>query len=99
MSALDVLVLLPLIPALPILVTWWLPWEKWVPWEKIPKAFFGPYIFYGAFASWYFRFDRWITLIAIVWGVILCILAVREKVIKSRSMTGPGGLANGTTRK
>jgi|SRR5579859_4118424 len=99
MSTLDVIVLLPLIPALPILVTWWLPWESWILWARIPKALLGPYILYAAFASWYFQFDRWITLIVIVNGVVVCVLAVRERVRKTKSMTEPESLSNGTTGK
>jgi len=79
MSTLDILVLIPLIPALPILVTPLYPWEYSIPWEKIPKAFLGPYIMYAAFAAAYFKFDPSIAIAAAVFGAALSIWAVVEK--------------------
>lgn len=80
MTTLDVVVLLPVIPALLILFTWWLlPWDRWIPLEKIPKAFLGPYIMYAAFAAAYFKFGSWVTVAVAVLGAALSIWAVVEK--------------------
>jgi hypothetical protein len=59
MSVTDLLIALPLIPIAPIVITWWLPWEKWIPdnWGNVPKAvknITGPYFLYVSFAWWYF---------------------------------------------
>jgi hypothetical protein len=32
----DVVLLVPLIPVLAILISWWLPWERWL-FERSPK--------------------------------------------------------------
>jgi hypothetical protein len=50
MSTLDVLILIPLIPAAPLVITWWLPWERWLS-EEVPKYLLGPYLLYAAFAA------------------------------------------------
>ncbi len=50
MSAIDWLILAPAIPAIPIFVTWWLPWER-IPWAKLPKAVVGPYALYLFFVA------------------------------------------------
>jgi O-antigen ligase len=50
----DVLVFIPLIPAIPVIATWFLPWERWIP-KRIPKKIIGPYLLYCAFALWYFK--------------------------------------------
>ena len=71
----DVLILIPLIPALPILVTWFLPWERWVL-DKIPGKILGPYILYGAFAGWYFGLPWWGVSIFALWGIIVLGLAI-----------------------
>jgi small-conductance mechanosensitive channel len=80
MSALDVLVLIPVIPLVLILASWTLPWESWIPWDRIPKAVLGPYLLYAAFASWYFEFDRWLIPMAVVAGVAISVWAVVEKI-------------------
>lgn len=54
MKTLDVLVFIPLIPALPVLATWYLPWERWIP-TKLSKSVIGPYLLYCAFGAWYFK--------------------------------------------
>lgn len=51
----DVLVLVPAIPALVLVITWWLPWERWFPWSRVLGFPFVVYAAYLAFASWYFR--------------------------------------------
>jgi hypothetical protein len=37
----DVLIVIPLIPRAPVVITWWLPWESWIP-KKIPQYVLGP---------------------------------------------------------
>lgn len=82
MSALDWAILTPAIPAIPLFITWWLPWEKWIPWEKIPKAFLGPYALYLSFVIWHFdpkkrwwAFGTWAVI-----GVLISVLAIIQKV-------------------
>jgi len=76
-STLDVVILVPLIPAAPIFLTPWLPWERWVPWGKLPKAVLGPYLLYAAFAAWYFQLQWWFALgMALVGGVVSVIAAL-----------------------
>ena len=73
----DVLVFVPLIPALPVLITWYLPWERWIP-KKIPKAILGPYLLYCAFGSWYFKMPWWLVAVVVIWGIAISVIAVYE---------------------
>src|ERR1700739_1946552 len=57
-KAVDVLILIPLIPALPVVATWFLPWEDWIP-RKVPKRILAPYLLYCTFAAWHFGFPWW----------------------------------------
>ena len=75
MTATDLLVLLPVVPALPVVVTWWLPWERWIPWVKFAHLI-GPYLLYGAFAAWYFGVPWWAALICAIAGVVLSVVAI-----------------------
>ena len=77
----NVLVFIPLIPALPVLVTWYLPWERWLP-EKVPMRFLGPYLLYCGFAAWYFEMPWWAVSLAAIFGVIASAAAVREALSK-----------------
>jgi hypothetical protein len=63
---------------LPILVTWYLPWERWVP-SKVSKSIIGPYLLYCAFAAWYFKMPPWLVVVVSLCGVIVCVIAVFEK--------------------
>jgi hypothetical protein len=80
MTSVDLLVLIPVIPALPILVTWWLPWERWIPWDELPKDALGPYVLYLSFAAWYFNLPKWCVALILVAGVVLLVMAVRERI-------------------
>jgi len=82
MSALDVLILVPVLPLAPILITWWLPWEKWIPWGKLPKAILGPYVLYLSFAAWHFGLSKWLVFLALTTGAVLSIIAILEEVRK-----------------
>lgn len=77
MSTLDVVIAIPLIPLAPILITWWLPWERWIPWGKLPKSVLGPYCLYAAFAAWHFKV-WWALFVASLVGLFLCLAAVVE---------------------
>lgn len=79
MSAVDVLILAPLIPLAPILITWWLPWERWIPWAKLPKAVLGPYVLYLSFAAWHFDFPKWLVVLTLVVGGILSVVEKARK--------------------
>jgi hypothetical protein len=55
LTTIDILILVPVIPALPIVMTWPLPWERWIRWDELPAGFVGPYLLYCAFAAWHFH--------------------------------------------
>ena len=84
MSTLDVVILIPTLPAFPILATIWLPWERWIPWGKIPKTVLGPYLLYLAFAAWHFKVG-WPGGIPLVAGIVVTIWAIHEKVQARRA--------------
>jgi hypothetical protein len=79
MTTLDVLIAIPVIPLVPMFITWWLPWERWIPWGKVPKLLSGPYLLYVAFAAWHFHAHDWFVLILIVVGVILTVMGAIGK--------------------
>jgi len=78
MSAVDVLVAIPLIPLLPVVVTWWLPWDKWLP-GKIPKGILGPYFLYACFGAWYFAMSWWVVAVIGLWGATLTVVAMVQE--------------------
>jgi hypothetical protein len=82
MSTLDVLILIPLIPVAPIVITWWLPWERWIPWGELPKSLLGPYVLYAAFAAWHFKWPWWSVGILVLAGTVLSVIAVIERAKK-----------------
>jgi RsiW-degrading membrane proteinase PrsW (M82 family) len=84
MSTVDVLIAIPLIPLLPVVVTWWLPWERWLP-GKIPKRVLGPYFLYAFFAAWHFSMPWWVLLTVALWGVILTVMAMVQEFEKKGS--------------
>jgi hypothetical protein len=78
MSAIDVLILLPILPLAPLLLVWYLPWENWV-WERLPpllRKFTGPYLLYASFVAWHFKLAWWTTLAVFATGVGLSVWAV-----------------------
>ena len=77
-SITDVLIAIPVLPLLPVLATWFLPWETWIP-KEIPKFVLGPYFLYAAFAAWHFKFGFWTVSLAIVWGLVVSVAAIVEK--------------------
>jgi hypothetical protein len=73
----DWLVLIPLIPAIPFLITaMWLPWERWLPIEKMARTFLGPYFLYGGFAAWYFKWETWYVIALSVLGIGVSVFAI-----------------------
>jgi hypothetical protein len=77
LTTLDVVILLPLFPLLPVVVTWWLPWERWL-WKPLPRKIGGPYLLYCAFALWHFHARPWWILLVAIIGVGLCAMAYRD---------------------
>jgi hypothetical protein len=63
----DVVLLLPLIPVLAILISWWLPWERWL-FERSPRKIMGPYFLYCALVLWHFHARWWFIALAAVVG-------------------------------
>lgn len=61
-SAADVIVAIPVQPLLPVIATWFLPWEDWIP-KKVPKMILGSYLLYAAFAAWHFWHRPFTTLL------------------------------------
>jgi uncharacterized protein DUF3592 len=83
-NTVDVLIFIPLIPAIPVITTWFLPWERWIP-RKIPKNIIGPYLLYCSFAIWHFNQSRWFVALVALWGLGVSVVGVVE-MQKSRHM-------------
>jgi hypothetical protein len=75
-STWDVLIMIPLIPLAPIVITWWLPWERWIPWGKLPKVVLGPYLLYASFAAWHFQVGWFVELVTLLAGTVLSAVAI-----------------------
>jgi hypothetical protein len=76
-TALDVVILLPLFPLLVLGIIWWAPWEPWV-WKSVPKTITGPYLLYCAFAFWHFHAHSWLVLLVAIIGAAVCAVALKE---------------------
>jgi hypothetical protein len=76
-NTVDVLIFIPLIPAIPVIALWPLPWERWIP-KKIPKKISGPYLFYCAFAIWHLKQPWWIVSMAGLGGIAVSAMAIFE---------------------
>ena len=74
----NILIVIPLLPLVPLVMTWFLPWETWIP-KNFSKWFIGPYFLYAAVALWHFHFSRFIELAFLVFGVVSLALALEEK--------------------
>ena len=88
-NTLDVIVFIPLIPALPVLATWYLPWERWIP-RKISKSIIGPYLLYCAFAAWHFRGPWWVVALVGLGGFIVSAMAWTERYRLKQASSWPG---------
>jgi hypothetical protein len=73
----DVLIFIPVIPALPVIATWFLPWEQWIP-KRIPKSIVGPYLLYCSFAAWHFRGSWWVILLVAAGGIVVSAMGVSD---------------------
>jgi hypothetical protein len=91
MSNGDLLILIPLIPAAPVVITWWLPWERWLP-EALPKLFLGFYILYATFAAWHFKLPWWSVLGLLLYSTVVMVECVREKKEQLRGEAHRGGV-------
>jgi hypothetical protein len=76
-SALDVVIMLPLFPLLVLCIIWWAPWEPWV-WKNVPKPITGSYLIYCAFAFWHFHAPSWLVQLAAIIGIVFCAIALYE---------------------
>jgi hypothetical protein len=82
-SIVDVLIVIPLIPLLALIVTWWLPWERWLP-GKIPKHVLGLYLLYALFAAWHFSMPWWVILAVAMWGTMMILVNWVEEHVKRK---------------
>jgi hypothetical protein len=73
----DALVLISLIPVLPVIALWFLPWETWIP-KFVPKKIIGPYLLYCTFGAWYFGMPWWLLIMVALWGIAVCAFAILE---------------------
>jgi hypothetical protein len=73
----DVLTFIPLIPAIPVIALWFLPWENWIP-KIIPKTIIGPHLLYCAFAIWHFKQPWWTVLLVGLMGIAISAAAIFE---------------------
>jgi hypothetical protein len=73
-KTLDVLIFISVIPAIPVIATWYLPWERWIP-KKIPNSIIGPYLFYCSFAAWYFKGGWWVVGMLAIGGIVVSVMA------------------------
>jgi len=64
----DVLIFIPLVPAIPVIAFWFLPWESWIP-KIVPEKIIGPYLLYSAFAIWHFKQSWWAALMVGLMGI------------------------------
>jgi hypothetical protein len=71
----DVLIFIPLLPAIPVIAFWVLPWELWLP-KTIPNKIIGPYLLYCAFAVWHFKQPWWIVSMVGLVGIAVSAAAV-----------------------
>jgi hypothetical protein len=80
----DVLVFVSVIPVIPVIATWFLPWELWIP-RKIPKSIIGPYLLYCSFAAWHFNGGFWVVGIVAFLGIVVSVSAAFD-LRKARSL-------------
>jgi hypothetical protein len=85
MSKIDVLIAIPALPVVPVLATWWLPWENWIPRWKLPKLLVGSYVLYLSFAAWHFRLPWWIVMLLVGGGLVLVLMGLEERYGRDRA--------------
>jgi hypothetical protein len=79
MSTLDVVVLTPALPALALVATWWLPWDRWIPWRKLHRTGLGLYALHLSFVAYYFRLPMWMPILVLLTGPTILVVAVVEQ--------------------
>lgn len=77
-KALDVVLFITVIPTLPVIATWFLPWEEWIP-RYIPKGVIGFYLLYCTFPAWYFGMPWWFVTGLAVWGIVASAIGISER--------------------
>lgn len=82
-SLFDVVLLATLAPAMAIVISWWLPWERWL-FQRLARMIAGPYCLYCAVVIWHFQARWWAIAMVAILGAILCGLAIRERRRASR---------------
>lgn len=75
MSALDLIILVPILPLFPMAL-FLTPYTKLA--HRIPKIILGPYLLYVSFALWHFYREWSVTLLVAAIGVLLIILATAQ---------------------
>lgn len=73
----DVVLVATLLPAMVILISWWLPWEKWL-FQRPARIIGGPYFLYCTVVLWHLQAPRWAVTGVAILGGILC-GAIRER--------------------
>lgn len=79
MSVLDWLIVAPLIPLAPILVTWWAPWERWIPWAKLSKLPLGLYFLYATYVTFHIYGCNWVVLCPLGFSIAFFVQAFRKR--------------------
>lgn len=77
MTVVDWLILAPVIPAAPIIITWWFPWEKWL-WDKVPRKILALYLIYGTFVAWHFELHWSVVLGFGIWALFAVLSTFKE---------------------
>ena len=83
MTVVDWLILVPVIPAIPIIITWWLPWEGWL-WKKVPKKILAIYLCYMTFVAWHFELQWWAVLGLGIWALIVVLETFKEENVEKQ---------------
>ena len=76
-KTIDVLIFIPLIPAIPVIATWPLPWEDWIP-RRVPRRILGPYLLYCSFALWHFTAPSWVVMLVAAFGIVVSGMAISD---------------------
>src|SRR5438477_5239175 len=94
----DVLIFVLLVPAIPVVAFWTLPWERWI--AKIPNPIIGPYLLYCAFAIWHFKQPWWIVVWVGLLGIAISAWAIfdlrKARMLKRPARDKGKNLAAGT---
>ncbi len=82
---LDVLVFVSLVPVMPIIATWFLPWERSIP-KFVSKKVIGPSNL--AVGAWYFGMSMSFDVVVILlWGIgvsAVALFAVKNNIVRKQ---------------